>query len=386
MSSRVRAPSLVVLVAAAGLLSVGRGTASAPVSAEYQELVARYARGERAAAIAGLAQFPDAELERIAQTVEAATVAAERTKDAERGRTDARGTITEPPVPLRAAVMLHFDLDLAERPESTGTEQPRRCPGKQAAIAARYAGLLAGHDETRSYSRRFFAALAHSCQWDACLVEAQRWAREGLKLFPRDAELLLAVGSALEESATVWNRAPTVESAAMSQHEREAAHAAAADRVQQYKQAQASFEDALAADEGLTQARLRLGRVRWRLGARAAAQAALETAVARSKDPRISHLSHLFLGRVYEDAGRLEQAVEQYRLSLSLDPSAQAAGVALSHALRRTGEATEAREVLRRALAWAGRRPTRDAYRDYLVLDAVGFREEFAALRRESLE
>jgi len=46
----------------------------------------------------------------------------------------------------------------------------------------------------------------------------------------------------------------------------------------------------------------------------------------------------------------------------------------------------EARAVLRLALARAGRRAGRDAYRDYLVSDALGFREELAALRQESLE
>ena len=77
--------------------------------------------------------------------------------------------------------------------------------------------------------------------------------------------------------------------------------------------------------------------------------------------------------------------MEHYRLSLALDPDAQAAAVALSHALRRTGEVEEARAVLRRALAPAGRRPARDGYWDYLVSDATHFREEFATLREESL-
>jgi tetratricopeptide (TPR) repeat protein len=362
-----------VFAAAAGLLAIAPPAASQPVNPEYRELVTRYARGERALAVAGLARFSGAELGRIAQAVEAEVVAAERRKAA-------------PPIPLRAAVMLHLDLDEAERPEALGTEQPRRCPGKQAAIAARYAGLLAWHEETRSFARRFFAALAHSCQWDACLLEAQRWAREGLKLFPRDAELLLAVGSALEESATVWAGGSTVENPAMPPRFREPTHAAALERVARYRQARSLFQDAIASDEGLTLARVRLGRVLWRLGEREAAQAALERAIEASPDPQLLCLAHLFLGRVHEDAGRLEQAVEYYRLSLALEPSGQAAAVALSHALRRAGEVEEARAVLRRALAHAGRRAGRDAYRDYLVGDAIHFREQLAALRQESLQ
>src|SRR5438445_1344814 len=366
--------TVLLRTAAAALLAIASPAASDPVNAEYRELVARYARGERALALAGLARFSNAELGRIAQAVEAEALAAER------------GKAAEPLIPLRAAVMMHLDLDDAERPEALGTEQPRRCPGTQAGIAARYASLLAWHEKTKSFARRFFVALAHSCQWDACLLEAQRWAREGLKLFPRDAELLLAVGSALEESATIWTGGSTVESPAMPPRFREAARTAAAERAARYRQARSLFEDAIAADDGLTLARVRLGRVRWRLGEREAGQAALEKAVARSTDPQLLYLAHLFLGRVHEDSGRLEQAVEHYRFSLALDPGAQAAPLALSHALRREGEAEAARDVLRRALAHAGKRAGRDAYWDYLVGDAVHFREELAGLRQESLQ
>jgi tetratricopeptide (TPR) repeat protein len=169
---------------------------------------------------------------------------------------------------------------------------------------------------------------------------------------------------------------------------RELARTAAAerDRVARYRQARALYEDAIAADEGLTLARVRLGRVLWRLGNREAAQTALETAVGRSADPELLYLAHLFLGQVHEDAGRLEQAVEQYRLSLAIDPIAQAAAVALSHALRSAGEVEEAHGVLRRALAQAGRRAFRDGYWDYLGVDALHFRDLFAALRQESLQ
>src|SRR5207245_1994419 len=112
-------------------------------------------------------------------------------------------------------------------------------------------------------------------------------------------------GSALEESATVWTGGSTVENPALPPRFREAAHAAAGERVARYEQARSVFEDAIASGEGLTLARVRLGRVRWRLGEREAARAA---------------------------------------------------------------------------------RAGRDAYRDYLVSDAVRFREELAALRQESLQ
>ena len=76
-----------------------------------------------------------------------------------------------------------------------------------------------------------------------------------------------------------------------------------------YRQARSFFEDAIASDDGLTLARVRLGRVQWRLGEREAGQAALEKAVERSADPQLSYLAHLFLGRVHEDSGRLPAQV-----------------------------------------------------------------------------
>jgi tetratricopeptide (TPR) repeat protein len=361
------------MLAAPCLLALVSAAAADALHAEYRDLVGRYARGERGLAVAGLARFTDAERSRAAQAAERAVRAGER------------GTAAVPPFPLRAAAMLHIDLDEAEWPEWVGQEQPARCPGKQAAIAARYAVLLAGHAETQDFARRFFAALALRSQWNACLPEAQRWAREGLRLFPRDAPLLLAAGCAFEEAATVWG-ASTVLRADMSPAYREAARRAAAERDGLYAQARGFFEAAIAADGTLALARVHLGRVWWRLGERAAAQAALEHVVARSTERPLLYLAHLFLGRVHEDSERLEEAMAHYRRALELDPDAQTAAVALSHALRLTDQGEESRAVLRHALARAGRRRTRDAYWEYLVVNAVGRDEMFAALREESLE
>src|SRR5258706_9675131 len=126
------ARSRVLFAAAAGLLAIASPAASDTVDPEYREMVTRYARGERALALVGVARFSDAELVRIARAVEAATLAVERAKTAQ---LDVKAA--EPPVPLRAAVMLHLDLDYAERPESAGGEARRaRAPGG-AAVAGR---------------------------------------------------------------------------------------------------------------------------------------------------------------------------------------------------------------------------------------------------------
>jgi tetratricopeptide (TPR) repeat protein len=361
---------------------------------EYRDLVALYARGERARAVAGLAQIPDLELCKIAHTVELAAILTQRGEEGGEAQLALqRGKLGEPPLSLQAAVMLHWDFEKARHPMPPGvarrTEEPRKCPGRQTLIATRYARLLAAEQDkdTKGFARRFFIALADKCQWDACFDDADYWAREGLNLFPRDPDLLLAVGSVLEETATLGVTVPTVEDPSLPTRVREEARAKAGERerVGRLRQARALYEDVLAADDGLVLARVRLGRVYWRLGEGQAARAALEKAIAQTTDPLLLYLAHLFLGRVHEDAGRLEQAVNEYRLSRALDPRAQAAGVALSEALRRSGAAQEARDMLRATLAEAGRRAHRDPYWDYVGVNALHFRDVFAALREESL-
>jgi hypothetical protein len=168
----------------------------------YRNLVAAYARGDRAPAVARLARMPELELCNIAHTLELAALFVQRGQEgAEAQLALQHGKLGKPPLSLQAAVMLHLEVELARQARPPGvlrrTEELRRCPGRQTLIASRYARLLAVEQDrdTLSFARRFFVALAHKCQWDACFDDADYWAREGLKLFPRDPELLFAGGS-----------------------------------------------------------------------------------------------------------------------------------------------------------------------------------------------
>ena len=183
----------------------------------------------------------------------------------------------------------------------------------------------------------------------------------GDPLFPRDTELLLARGSVREESATIGYP--------LARRRRARPRRASADAFagRGSKRARQDFADALAIDPGLGLARLRLGRVLWRLGELEPAREQLEAALPSLRDTDHAYLAHLFLGRVHQDAGRLEEAIAEYRLAVALHPSALSAGTALSNALRLAGDADAARSALRQGLASAGRRPERDPLWDYLV-------------------
>lgn len=340
---------------------------------DFVELLRRYARGERAQAISGLSGWSSRDLERQLQTATATERCAPCPK------------LT--PVLLRAAVMLHADTDRAFAPAADEPEQPRSCPGRVALLAGRYAALWALRPEAGDFAPRFFLYMALRCQWDACLEDGLQWARRGIALFPRDARLLFAAGSILEETAVLGGgggasavSAPpggTLRALALSRAREQR-------KLDLFRESRRFYESALKLDPEGELARLRLGIVSWRLRELDAAHAALREVTERSQATMPLFLAHLFLGRVHEDAGRVDSAVTEYRLALSLDPRSQSAAVALSHLLRLQGEGKTARQILSAALSHAPRRAQRDGYWDYLGSSHEQLESLLAGLHREA--
>jgi tetratricopeptide (TPR) repeat protein len=354
--------AVALLVGAIWLLASGpRAEAAARLDSQYLELLRRYARGERPQAIASLGEWSEGALRKQLANIQRARLAAERCPKCPNPLAG---------VPLRAAVMLHADRDKAERPEPSGREQTPRCPGPHARIAGQYAAILARDSETEDFARRFFLAMALRWQLEACFEDAHSEARAGIELFPRDGSLLLAAGSVLEERAALTTTSVRPDAAAVQQG--------------WLKEARRDFTEAVSIEPDLALARLRLGRVLWRLGQPEPARAALEEALTRAADPKDRYLAHLFLGRIHEDAQRLDRALAEYRHAVDIDPQAQSAAVALSHALQLAGQAEEARRTL--AAGLVQKRTTRDAYWDYLVENARQVDDLLATLHSESLE
>lgn len=342
----------------------------------YLELLRRYANGERGPAVAALGASSVKDVERQVNEIELGFRAVERCPSCPR---PLAGTL------LRAGVMLHVDRDQADRPESSGVEQPRPCPGRHARLAGRLAGLLARDRGGADFAASFFRAIALRCQWDFCLEAALDWVREGSKLFPRDGALLFLAGSVHEEAATLG--ADLLESPAVSRGRDplEAARVRASRRERGFSEARRLYQEATLADPETVVGRLRLGRVQWQLGDGEAARHTLEQALLLAREPRQRYLAHLYLGRVHEDAQRLEQAIAQYRSAVALQPAAQTGAVALSHALRSAGDVEAAWEALQRGLTRPGPREPRDPFWDSMVGNGVHPDELFEALRRETL-
>jgi tetratricopeptide (TPR) repeat protein len=368
-----RATDTALLTLSMALL--GALPAMAEIDRRYVALVERYPRSQPETAVYGVDEWSVDQVNRFAQEVH---TLATRGGPAAQGETAARVLQARW---LRSAVMLHLDRDGADHPLTNDREHARPCPGPQAAVAARYATILALDGATRPFAKLFFLALTRVSQWDACLSAAEKWAREGLKLFPNDADLLLAVGSALEENATVaWDE--SIPNPFPSPRYRAGVRVDTANRRFLLDDARRQYESALAADDALHAARLRLGRVLWRQGKAEAAQAALERVVAEAKEVELRFLGHLFLGRVLEDAGRLDDATGHYWRALALDPRSQSAGLALAHALRLGGDDAEARAVAEKAVSFAGQRGGRDWFWTYLT-ESVSPDDLLTELRRQ---
>jgi tetratricopeptide (TPR) repeat protein len=109
--------------------------------------------------------------------------------------------------------------------------------------------------------------------------------------------------------------------------------------------AEAAFRRALAADPGLGEARLRLGRVRLLRGRVGEAIVDLQQVAREDGSLRRRYLAHLFEARAHEKRGDPEAAVRAYRAAVAVEPEGQAAWMGLGRALdllRRGDEAQEA--------------------------------------------
>jgi tetratricopeptide (TPR) repeat protein len=327
----------------------------------YRELLRRYASGERAAAVAAVAEWSPAELAGELKGLRRPGTY----PDAEAAR-------------LRAAVMLHTDREALERKGVRGEESCEVHP--QAAFAESLLGLLLAKDQAGAFGRRWYLAMALRSHGRLCLRDARRWADAGLKWAPRDARLLLARGSADEAIELFWT-APAVREWTGGAHLKEKLSDASARRAT-LRRAEELLAEALEISPDLHEARLRLGRVRWRQGRADDARATLEALLVQATGAHLRYLGHLFLGRVHEDQGRVEDAEVQYRAALHVDPASQVAAVALSYVLALAGDARSGRQGLADAVARAPRRHG-DAFWYYRLGQAAQEEGLLDDLRRE---
>jgi hypothetical protein len=342
------------------------------LSPAYQAVVRRYASGDREGAVAQLVAWPE---ERVRREVPILN------RDWQRSGGRALSTEAWQLVPVRAALMLHTDC---ARREPRGGRPPRL----HEIAAWSIARTLKGHAAHRAFARRWYEAFAELAQAEYRWGEALDWAERGLEDFPDSAELLLVRGSIEEMQALQASlAAPPSARDALADPGTQRLRSELVQRGEvrgRLEKARDTLRAALAADASLPEAYLRLGRVAWKLGETAEARSALETALARSAGGRTGFLARLFLGRLHEDAGRLDEATRSYAAALAIEETAQSARVALSHVRLRGGDVASARGQMETAVSFSGLRRNQDPFWLYPLGPAAGVEDRLEALRREA--
>lgn len=379
LTCRLAVAALGVLLSLPPAAAASCSPARVPPSAEYLDLVSRYAAGDHDLPVQALGTWSKDRLRCDLDNLRGAALAARRSPQGEDRQVFERFS-------LRAAILLHADREIANQFGDPVSEQDVNCgTSQQAGAIERLADMLMMVDpEGKPFLSRFYEAMAHRAQWSHCLREAELWGRTGLRRLPRDARLLLAVGSLVETTAflTLVPAPRTATLGPRALREFEAQNAALGNL---WERARKTFADAVAADPDLHEARLRLGRTLWRLKKPEPARAGFEEVLARSRDSALLYLAHLFLGRVEEDQGDFEKAEKEYRGALALDPRSEPAAVAISHVRLLRGDPDGARESLMWALGAPRRRTDLDPYKHYLMTHAEDGDRSLTELRRSVL-
>ena len=358
-----------------GFPSVAAAQTAPVLSNDYAEMVRLYAAGDSTAALAHLRAWPENRIREHIEGLKDAVVSIRKCPGCPTRLAFSR-------FPVRAALLLHADLEAQQQLSPPESEQIPVCgSGPQAEALEHLASILLLIDpDAGSFVKRAFLGMSGQAMWSHCFGEAAGWARSGLRHFPKDPSLLLADGVAVEARA-VFTMAPAPATMGVTPATRRKREALKAELRDLGERARQSFEAALSADPNLVEARLRLGRVLWRLGRAEPARAALEEVLAKHAEAPQQYLAHLFLGRILEDRGELAAAEEHYLVALAMQPLSEIAAVALSHARFLQGDVEGARDRLRAGLEAVRARRDFDPWMTHLLPQTPGGEAIMAELR-----
>lgn len=180
-----------------------------------------------------------------------------------------------------------------------------------------------------------------------------------LKTDGRDAEALLGLGTVYELKGSFgsWSRrevfassraAGLVTKKMRDEMRMRGEHRRDLERAEQY------YQRAMDEMPELVEAHLRLGRVSQLLGKDDDAFRRFEDVIEKTSDPYLLSMAHLFSGRLHEELGDMEEAVQDYRAAVAAHREWQVSYLALSHALHRLGDREESVDTVLRGLRSSG--------------------------------
>jgi len=374
--SKALALAVVLLGAGLALPSSVHAQSVPALPEDYVSMVGLYASGEEASALALLGGWSEARLRKHAGELRDAVVSIRKCPACPTRLAFSR-------FHLRAALLLHVDREILDQFSPPISEQVAQCgTGEQAKIIDQLTAIFLLIDpEAGEFLRPLYLAIAQQAHWSHCFNESQGWARAGLRFLPRDVPLKMALAVASETGAFfVLPPAPGSVDLPPSAARRRDAEAARIRGL--WEAARQAFEDVLALSPDHAEARLRLGRVLWRLQRADEARACFEKILSKAGEGPVQYLAHLFLGRVLEGRGDLSGAEEQYRVALSVEPDSGPAAVALSQVRFLQGDNESARNILAAGLDAARRRRDFDPWVPYLIIQTPVGEQILVGLRQ----
>jgi tetratricopeptide (TPR) repeat protein len=192
----------------------------------------------------------------------------------------------------------------------------------------------------RDFARVWYAGTAAELARRRDFAELDVHLDHARDLLPDDADILLASGCLHEAFAGSTAQAAAQQRASLR----------IGGRSTNLRRAERYFRQALSVDPGLTEARLRLGRVLDLQNRHKEAVTELRRAIDSAEDSNQAYFSYLFLGRAQESLGQLAAAHASFRRASELYPFAQSPALALSRLAVQRGDDQGARRVLQNAL------------------------------------
>jgi hypothetical protein len=245
---------------------------------------------------------------------------------------------------LAAAVMLHTDSVVYVR-----------MPAGHLEIARRLLAVIDDASLPEHFRQRWYLAVAGYLQGEGggALPQAVAHSDEAVGRFPTDSEILTAAGALQEFIASpAVDLSPPPRSQRVGPVDNDWAPPPVLVRRKRdgLKLAEAFYRKALTSDPTFAEAHLRLGRVLHLSGRLDAALEEFRLA-ATAGDTRIRYLASLFTGAVREANGQWAEAIAVYRKAAGQCPGCPSAAIALSHALYRNGQRDGATLSIDAALA-----------------------------------
>jgi tetratricopeptide (TPR) repeat protein len=372
---------VLILALATPSIAAAQRRSDGPLPDDYREIVRLYVAGDGGRALAELSRW---DAEKFKRMFGGFRDAVDRIRSRSCEHCPDRKEFEV--FPLKAAILLHAYREIQEQWSTPVSEQPSRCgTGRNALIIEPLAQLLVLVDpDAGVFLKRFYLGMARYASWAHCLAESQQWARYGLRIYPKEAPLLLAAGIASDQTA-FYTRAPAPLGPSATPGSLTLRNDLSSRIRFSREVARDAYEDALVADPDFAEARLRLGRVQWYLGQFDKARVSLETVLAKAGPPEVHYLAHLFLGRLLEDRDDLGKAEEHYRNAWAMQPRSEVAAVAVSHVRLLQGDLEGARVVLKEGLEVAQNRISFDPWLPYIILQAPEGERLLDELRRAAL-